>query len=754
MARWWNRDARLDSGNASAASDRLAGRRPELMEPLEERKLLYVGPFLGNFPAIASLASPLNTVVRMQTNLGIVDIEMFDVSGPNGGAPAPITVQNFLNYIRDGDYEDVFSHRAADLSGGVDFVVQMGGFKFTDEDGESDVPTDPPIVNEFSATRSNIERTISMAKLGGNPNSATSQFFFNMRDNSGPPAFLDSQNGGFTVFGRVIQGWSIVQAIGALNTEDLDLELTGSEGSLYDEVPVTNAYNPNVGPTEDTLVRIVDIEVVKPRNVARFYERAVYYPEGFRGANIVERLDLVNANPSAANHYQVIVRYEDGIRDGVIATGVIGRNARTRLVVSDAANAGLNLVRSGVGYAIEVRSTLPLQATLNHRDFGVTLEESYLVTSGLTEGTLKNWNFGDGEKGPGHRAFLVWQNLSNADITVNIAVYSGANPVPKVISLPLESYRRGGINIHHTGIIPNGRFSVRITSTGPIIAALSSYEFNFGANPVTTNGATGGGTALSGKAEGYLAAAMVPTTGSSIISLTYTAGSPAAVIVNFDFILTNGTILSGNAALLTTSVRRLDYDLAAANVNLPRDQWFSIRYRAANGVTPVSAQWTLEQNGDTMTTPFATYSTQRLYFAGGFMDPTRAGTTHFETVSILNPYASVGHNVAFTYNVKFHFSDGTVLQGPLGPLNPLARKDFRADQIPAVLAKINSNAAFRFYSISIVTTQTDGGGAFTGAAVAQLTRIQSDPAWRQTSTTQAGLYTAQVPIFLDHPSFD
>src|SRR5204862_1238969 len=73
-----------------------------------------------------------------------------------------------------------------------------GGFRATTP--ASAVPTDPPVQNEYNPANSNIGGTISMAKLGGDPNSATCQFFVSLNDNSGN---LDNQNGGFTVFGRV-----------------------------------------------------------------------------------------------------------------------------------------------------------------------------------------------------------------------------------------------------------------------------------------------------------------------------------------------------------------------------------------------------------------------------------------------------------------------------------------------------------------------------------------------------------------------
>lgn len=139
------------------------------------------------------------TNVMVQTPLGNFEIELLDDIAPG-------TVANFLNYVNDGDYDQSFVHRSV-----AGFVIQGGGFNFVD--GElGNVPVDPPIANEFNL--SNLRGTVSMAKLPDNPNSATSQWFVNLADNS---EGLDTQNGGFTVFGRVVgDGMAVVDQIATL----------------------------------------------------------------------------------------------------------------------------------------------------------------------------------------------------------------------------------------------------------------------------------------------------------------------------------------------------------------------------------------------------------------------------------------------------------------------------------------------------------------------------------------------------------
>ncbi len=157
------------------------------------------------------------TTVRLMTTLGAIDIVLHD-------AAAPQTVANFLAYVNGGAYRNSFIHRSV-----PGFVIQGGGFVWDDATSNVvAVPAKAPVVNEFSSSRSNLRGTIAMAKLGGNPNSATSQWFINLADNS---ANLDGQNGGFTVFGEVTAGsMAVADAIAALQRVNA--------GSPFDSLPI------------------------------------------------------------------------------------------------------------------------------------------------------------------------------------------------------------------------------------------------------------------------------------------------------------------------------------------------------------------------------------------------------------------------------------------------------------------------------------------------------------------------------------
>lgn len=182
------------------------------------------------------------TLVRLNTVLGPIDITLYD-------AEAPKSVANFLGYVERGDYRDSFFHRSV-----PGFVVQGGGYWWdrTVATGNiKSVVAKPPVQNEFSATRSNRRGTVAMAKLGGDPNSATSQWFVNLVNNAGN---LDNQNGGFTVFGKVTApGMAVVDAIAARQVVNA--------GSPFDALPVMSV--PTAKWTADNLV-MVDSAVVLP----------------------------------------------------------------------------------------------------------------------------------------------------------------------------------------------------------------------------------------------------------------------------------------------------------------------------------------------------------------------------------------------------------------------------------------------------------------------------------------------------------
>ncbi|WP_374437492.1 peptidylprolyl isomerase [Inhella sp.] len=188
--------------------------------------------------AVAQTALTVGTTVRVATDKGPIDIQLYDTD-------APATVANFLSYVRKNAYTGALFHRSV-----KNFVIQGGGFSFNDATTPrvTAIPTDPPVNNEFSAARSNVRGAVAMAKLGSNPNSATIQWFVNLANNgAGSTANLDGQNGGFTVFGRVSTPSMItVDALANLPTVDAKNCTTtlGALATALDTLPLAQPLTP------------------------------------------------------------------------------------------------------------------------------------------------------------------------------------------------------------------------------------------------------------------------------------------------------------------------------------------------------------------------------------------------------------------------------------------------------------------------------------------------------------------------------
>lgn len=205
------------------AGSKLNRRYPSRLRALQGTTL---AAFVLMNASIATVAEA-NTLVRVTSTFGDFTLELFDEQTPN-------TVNNFLGYVDRGDYDMTVVHRSVD-----DFVIQVGAYNWLgDCVNETPLPgvncsasfteQQDPVVNEPGV--SNTEGTIAMAKLGGDPDSATSQWFINLGDNS---ENLDNQNGGFTAFGRVLgEGLSVARAIN-------DLEERNVGGSAT-EMPLRN----------------------------------------------------------------------------------------------------------------------------------------------------------------------------------------------------------------------------------------------------------------------------------------------------------------------------------------------------------------------------------------------------------------------------------------------------------------------------------------------------------------------------------
>ncbi len=700
-----------------------------LLEQLEARALLASDPL----PLITDLTNPNNTVVRLETNFGDIDLEMFDQAAPG-------TVANFLKYVRDGDFDKTFFHRLSSnfvLQGGLARLKsptttgQFNGSGAANQSWES-VPTDAPITNEFN--QSNLRRTVAMARLGGQPNSATSQFFINLNDNTN----LNTVDGGFTVFARVAndRSWNVVQSIVSGVTINISngapFNGTGS-GSSNDGLPVRTGFT-GTNVNEDQLVTIVDAEIIKPQGVAAFYTYKVVYPEGFAGSTINEFLPLGNPG-STTLRYQVILRSEVRearptgnvdfwYRDKVVNTGTIAPNRRAGVTLSTFSNPGNNLVpRQGTPYSIEVWATGPIAATISHYDFGSSTIEAF------TRETSTTWFLPDIRKGAGINDFVVWSNAQDVPANLTLTFFQESGSTIE-ITRTTEAFRRGGLAISALSELVDGTYSLRITSSVAIVAASTGYK--------TTGNDRGGATQLgltgSGASRGVLPLANsggAASTTRDTVSIVNpnSAGAFVTLIARFEDSTPDFTITP--SALLIQPMTRSSFVLP--DVPALQGKRYTVLYSAGAQRVYVSTRHV--ENNDIATNPFSYTAATRHDFAEGFMNQQRAGVDLFEQIAVYNPgqFFGVTDTAAANVTVRFLYTDGFViardfqiardrtlfidLADPNDPTSIALRAQNANNRFffsVEVVSDVGVVAQFRHYDLTLGNLQPSGGDSTIG----------------------------------------
>jgi cyclophilin family peptidyl-prolyl cis-trans isomerase len=183
-----------------AAFGKIARTSPEDLMP-NARLLITARLLLAALSLAVGLTAHAqsNPRVQVETNMGKFVIEL-------DSGRAPLTVANFLQYVRDGFYNGTVFHRV--ISG---FVAQGGGF----DEKYQEKPTKPGVPNESGNGLSNRRGTVGLARTG-EPHSGNAQFYLNLADNT----TLDPQPSrwGYAVFGRIVEGMEAVDGIGAVAT--------------------------------------------------------------------------------------------------------------------------------------------------------------------------------------------------------------------------------------------------------------------------------------------------------------------------------------------------------------------------------------------------------------------------------------------------------------------------------------------------------------------------------------------------------
>lgn len=404
---------------------------------------------------------------------------------------------------------------------------------------------------------------------------------------------------------------------------------------------------------------------------------AAYYPEGFASDSVKEFVPITNTN-SVEVEYELHARYEFGERDSVLARGRIAPNSRGGVTVFDTDNAEAQLVRKNTPYALVLKSSLPLAATISHYDFGTAIGESF------TSQTSREWSFGEGQRDDSNRSYILVYNPDDDSKRVTLELYDDNGGIVRR-ELELGGQRRGGWSIGDIAELGTGRYSARIVSSGAIVAAQSQYQVD-----------TQRGFGVIGTPDGGAVAGVIPSINyddlfydrngddpgrgwgngrdrdddsrgnetnpnqrppyprhqaNAFISVLNTNAAPANVTLTFirdddDVARVQRTILVAPNTRSTFSIRELMPPLTS-------DDEFGVVYRSD---VPVTMSGAIYQGMDGTGIEAATTAATEWAFGEGFMSRSRGGREVQEDIYLFNP---TGREVTVT--VDFMFSDGTML---------------------------------------------------------------------------------------------
>ena len=210
-----------------------------------------------------------NTLAQFRTVFGDIDVELYDQD-------KPVTVNNFVQLVRSGAYQNTFLHVCL-----PNLVLQGGGFYVLNRFDNNlfstfyYVPNFGTITNEFAVgpRLTNAYGTIAMARVDGQTNSATSHWFFNLANNSS----LDRMYGGFTVFGRVLRGTNILNYFNTFSQNNGIVDLrklygtTNATTSLFSDLPVYyfGATKPHYSDLLYVDISLLNVQIGRLTNGAR-----------------------------------------------------------------------------------------------------------------------------------------------------------------------------------------------------------------------------------------------------------------------------------------------------------------------------------------------------------------------------------------------------------------------------------------------------------------------------------------------------
>jgi cyclophilin family peptidyl-prolyl cis-trans isomerase len=498
-------------------------------------------------PTIFTDPNSSDTIVRFNTTAGPLDLELFDTV-------APQTVANFLSYIQSGKYTNDVFHRL-DTSPPV---LQGGGFTFNTTTNNVDTLTPGPNVpNEFSQANSNVAGTIAMAKQGGNQNSANSQFFFNLGDNS--VTLNAANNGGFTVFGKVRSGQDqrVLNTLAAFGVKD-----ETAFNAAFNVFPLQNYSGTNF-PHDATLNNFAAITSasVLQQSDQLTYSIVSNSSPGIVTATIVQ--GQLQLHPTGTGTASIVVK----------ATNLGGQTANVTFAVTvgpiGLANPGNQTDLEGDSVSLATTATHTGSAALTFSATGLPDGLSIDPTSGMISGTISS---GAHTSSPFTTTVTASDGTNSASQTFNWTVFSGVT----VTSVPNQTNKEGdtvsvpvsakavnngaltftannlpnGLNIDPTTGLITGTIAAGAAASSPFITTITATQgalsgttlITWTVNPVVTMNSISAQTNL----EGDKPSLQVAATDVNNKPLTFSAtGLPTGLAINTSTGLISGTISAG-----------------------------------------------------------------------------------------------------------------------------------------------------------------------------------------------------------------
>ena len=695
------------------------------LESLEPRRLLSDTPL----PSLADFEDPSNPALRITTTFGDIDLELF-------AHQMPEFVDTFISGLERGVTSDLtFFHRL------IPGATLLGGLFATDP-RVGTLPANSPIEGLVGSGRANTERTVAIAH---EDLFFSTPFLFNLRDNSGTADPAES-----IVYGRVIddRSWSVVQQIASLEVADLSIDASfgGFFVGSFHNVPVTSHYtppsedDPGTPITEELLARSFDVAIIKAPDAPDFYRHTLFEPEGFIHTAVREFIPIDNPHDVPV-YFELNARYEVGLgRDALVVRGVIPPHSRGGATMSIGPwNANSAIRFRDRPFALELRSTLPLAATLSHYDLGST------IAAPFSPDLSTIWIFPAVSKATEVQDFLVWYNPTSENATVTVTLIRDTGEELDPIVFDLERYRRGGLNFQsHTGI-PDDLYAVRIESTQPIIASRSHYALSGPPRDrpegYSETGAAGapstigiiplasdpGGTRASDGTPTFMLSFYNPGLDDAVVSIDFYSPESDTPALSFPNTL---TVPAGGTEMFNQSLPQgVDdvYSLVYTSTAALHASYTFRRFEAAyGGAVPIVAA-------------------AEHRFAEGFTDPARSAPNVLEeSLYLFNPagLANGFPTDPATVRINFRFTDGfemgidrtvapgTLLRVPISTLDEIiqqANEHGRYFYAVEVLSDIHIVAQMLHTDTSLGLVALRGGGFALSGAASGASRRLDDP---------------------------